>query len=180
MPALIEEIGERLYLAGVHEYGTVSPADVEFTQEVRDLCEVNKCGLYGKTWACPPAVGTVEECRERCLRYTEMLVFSGKYDIARPFDYNGMKRGMQDFRRVAHRAAEIAREYWPDFLLLANEGCDGCEKCTYPAEPCRFPERSHGAIEGYGIYVFKLARLAGLRYDNGALTITFFGALLYS
>ncbi|WP_041611743.1 DUF2284 domain-containing protein [Treponema primitia] len=166
--------------AGVYEYGEVSPGDIEFTQEVRELCKANKCGLYGKTWACPPAVGTVEECRLRCLCYKTMLVFSGKYDIARPFDYKAMHSGMVDFRRVARNVGAAARDHWSDFLLLANEGCDTCEVCTYPDSPCRFPEKFHAALEGYGIYVFKLARQAGLRYDNGDLTITFFGALLHN
>ncbi|MDR3249386.1 MAG: DUF2284 domain-containing protein [Treponema sp.] len=171
---------EKLREAGVHEYGMVSPADVEFTQEVRELCAVNKCRLYGKTWACPPALGTVEECRERCMQYKNMLVFSGKYDIARPFDYRAMHRGMGDFKNLAQRVGGIAREYLPGFLLLGNEGCGKCKTCTYPDNPCRFPDQVHGAIEGYGIYVFKLARLAGMHYDNGELTITFFGALLFN
>ncbi|MFQ6804175.1 MAG: DUF2284 domain-containing protein [Lachnospiraceae bacterium] len=34
------------------------------------------------------------------------------------------------------------------FLILSNEGCDLCSECTYPEAPCRFPDRSHGSIEG--------------------------------
>jgi predicted metal-binding protein len=109
-----------------------------------------------------------------------MLVFSGAYHLARPFDYRGMQAGMREFRVMARKVAEAGREFFPKTLLLANEGCDNCESCGYPAIPCRFPGRAAGAIEAYGIYVFRLARLAQMRYDNGDLTITFFGALLYS
>lgn len=50
---------------GIHEYGVISTTDIPFEQEIRKICEDNTCRLYGKTWACPPAVGTVVECRER-------------------------------------------------------------------------------------------------------------------
>ncbi|MDR0904954.1 MAG: DUF2284 domain-containing protein, partial [Oscillospiraceae bacterium] len=75
------EIKTALARAGVFEYGEVDPKAVEFTAEVRKYCEDNVCRQYGKTWACPPAVGTVDECRERAQGYDKMLVFSGKYDL---------------------------------------------------------------------------------------------------
>ncbi|HIV13348.1 MAG TPA: hypothetical protein IAA63_09455 [Candidatus Pullilachnospira stercoravium] len=53
-----------------------------------------------------------------------------------------------------------------------------CSECTYPEAPCRFPDRSHGSIEGYGIMVSDLANQAGINYINGANTVTYFGALL--
>lgn len=64
-----------------------------------------------------------------------------------------------------------------DFLLLANEGRDKCEKCTYPDAPCRFPDQTHGALEGYGIFVSELAKQAGIHYINGANTVTYFGGV---
>ena len=30
--------------------------------------------MYGKSWSCPPAVGTVDACRARCLAYPEALL----------------------------------------------------------------------------------------------------------
>ena len=35
----------------------------------------NKCGMYGSSWACPPAVGSVEECVAECLTYTQAFMF---------------------------------------------------------------------------------------------------------
>ncbi|MBQ9912152.1 MAG: hypothetical protein IJM49_03895 [Firmicutes bacterium] len=45
---------------------------------------------------------------------------------------------------------------------------------------CRFPDELQPSIEGYGLYVLELARLAGIRYNNGQSTVTFFGAVVYS
>lgn len=54
---------------GIHEYGLIATTEIPFEPEIRRICEDNTCRLYGTTWACPPAVGTVEECRTRCLQY---------------------------------------------------------------------------------------------------------------
>ena len=62
--------------------------------------------------------------------------------------------------------------------MLSNEGCDLCDKCTYPDAPCRFPNRAHGSLEGYGIFVSEIAKIAGINYINGANTVTYFGAVI--
>lgn len=51
--------------AGVFQYGTVDTASISFSREVRKMCEVNTCRQYGKTWACPPGLGTLEECQKK-------------------------------------------------------------------------------------------------------------------
>ena len=40
------------------------PANLEFRQEVREMCAAGKCHMYDKCWSCPPACGTVEESVE--------------------------------------------------------------------------------------------------------------------
>lgn len=45
----------------------LDPGTLELLPEVRDMCAENSCGKYDKNWACPPACGTLEECREKSL-----------------------------------------------------------------------------------------------------------------
>ena len=124
-------------------------------------------------------MGTVDECRARAQSYEKMLVFTAKYDLDDSFDFEGMRRGMKAFKEVAGRIDESLRRCLSHYLILGNEGCGVCESCTYPDAPCRFPGKSHGSIEGYGIFVSKLAAQAGVAYNNGENTVTYFGALLY-
>ncbi|MDR2517292.1 MAG: DUF2284 domain-containing protein [Spirochaetaceae bacterium] len=175
-----KNLQEILINAGVFEYGEVDLCEVEFTEEVREYCIQNTCRQYGKTWACPPAAGTVDECRERARRYNRMLVFSGKYAIGGSFDFEGMVSALQAFKTVVNTIDDGLRIKMSGYLLLGNEGCGNCRNCTYPDNPCRFPDKMHHSIEGYGIYVAKLARQAGIAYNNGGNTITYFGALLYN
>ena len=161
------------------QYGVVNPSQIAFRQDIRELCRANVCRQYGKTWACPPGVGTVEECRDRCLQYDTLLVFTGKYLLEDSFDYEGMQQGHKAFKALARQLEAAVKPRLADYLLLSNEGCDLCESCTYPTASCRFPHRLHHSIEGYGILVSDLANQAQVAYHNGENTVTYFGALLF-
>lgn len=164
---------------GIHEYGVISTTDIPFEQEIRKICEDNTCRLYGKTWACPPAVGTVVECRERCLQYKTALVFNGVYPLEDSFDYEGMFRGHGAFKDLCDRLYKLAKTQLREFLLLSNEGCKRCKNCTYPWAPCRQPELLFPSLEGFGIHVAKLANRTNIKYVNEKNTVTYFGMLLY-
>lgn len=174
------DLRDKLINAGVYEFGIVDSRDVEFRADVRAMCEEDKCHRYAKSWACPPAIGTVDECRDRAWSYNKMLVFSRKFDVEDSFDFEGIREAMKNFKGVAERLDEELRPVFKEYLILSNEGCGKCESCTYPDAPCRFPDKVHGSIEGYGILVSDLAKLAGVKYYNGRDTVTFFGAVLFS
>ena len=174
----MDKLRQLMDKAGVFQYGLTDTAKIRFTKEVRAMCEVNTCRQYGKTWACPPAVGSVEECRARVQQYDTMVVFSVKYDLEDSFDFEGMKAGMTRFKQVCRAIDAAVKPALTSCFILSNEGCDLCRECTYPDAPCRFPERSHGALEGYGILVSELAKQAGIRYTNGPDTVTYFGGLV--
>ena len=166
--------------AGFTECGSLSPRELRFHSEVRKICEGNSCRNYGASWACPPAVGTLEDCRARVERYGNMLLFTKKYAMESSFDFEAMGEGLQDFKKAVDRLHELVAPRLPDHLLLSNEGCGRCRKCTYPDAPCRFPDRLYHSLEGYGFVVNDLARAAHVRYNNGPNTVTFFGALLWN
>lgn len=173
-----ENIGETLESVGVFQHGIIATGDIVFSGEVRKLCEDNACGKFGRTWACPPALGTLDECRAICLGFGNMLVFSGKYDLEDSFDFEGMTEGMNAFKRMARELEQALRPRLARHLMLANEGCGACGDCAYP-DPCRLPGQAHGSLEGYGIFVNKLAESVGMNYINGANTVTYFGGLLF-
>ncbi len=161
------------------EAGEVPPGALVFHPEIRAVCEADSCRNYNRSWACPPAVGTLEECRERCLACGHFLLFSRSYPLEDSWDFQGMGEAHRDFQRQVDRLDEaletLALPSRP--LLLSNEGCIRCRKCTWPEAPCRFPEKLHPSLEGFGFVVSELAKAAGLSYraENG---VVYFGALL--
>lgn len=83
-------------------------------------------------------------------------------------------------RQDIQRAADPIRQEFPEALILSNESCDRCKKCTWPDSPCRFPDKCFHSIEGYGFLVSELAQRAGIRYLHGPGSVTFFGAVFYN
>lgn len=72
MAAVIRQIVTDLDLNS----GYVNIADITFHSDYREICSQNVCRCYGTTWACPPGVGTEEECIARLRSYDKMLLFS--------------------------------------------------------------------------------------------------------
>ena len=167
---------EDLRNLGLTSWAAIPAEEIVFSQEVRDMCAANQCGKYGTTWACPPAVGTLEECREKCLQYSSAFVFSAVYPLEDSFDFEGMMEGHDHFQCVCRKLRGLLEE---PFLLLSNEGCARCKTCTYPDAPCRFPDELSPSVEGYGIFVTQLAKRAGIPYYGGPNTVTYFGLVCF-
>ena len=165
---------------GFWESGYVAIENLKYYQEIRKLCEKNTCRNYATSWACPPAVGTIAECKARVNQYDKMLLFSQVYEIEDSFDFEGMVDGLHDFKQRVDRFQQNLGNALSEYLILSNEGCGRCAKCTYPDAPCRFPQFLHHSLEGYGFIVNELAKEAGIRYNNGSNTVTYFGALLFN
>lgn len=176
---LIEKILKECAAAGIHEQSVLSVDKIEFSDEVRHLCEVNYCGQYGTTWACPPAVGTVESCRAACRKFSQVYIFSTLHPLEDSFDLEGMEEGKNAHEDVCTSVREIFRKYFPENLMLTSEGCKNCKTCTYPDSPCRFPDKMYPSVESYGISVVNEAAAAGMHYINGANTVTYFGNIFF-
>ncbi len=126
-PFETQHFEDEMRAMGFDGWGFVNTDEITFDPEVRRMCEVNRCGQYGKTWACPPGVGSFEECRDRCLRFPRAMVFSGCYPLEDCFDYEGMQEG---HRRFADSCAQLHKKLTGDYLFLSNEGCRRCASCT--------------------------------------------------
>lgn len=165
---------------GFTETGYVEIKNIKYHPEVRKICEGNTCHNYGTSWACPPAAGTVEECKKRVEQYDKFLLFSKVYEVKDLSDFSTLLRDLHNFKRAVDMFDLRIKDILPKYQLLSNEGCGRCEKCTYPDGECRFPNLLHHSIEGYGFMIKELADAAGMKYNNGPNTVTFFGALLYT
>jgi predicted metal-binding protein len=164
----------------IHEYAFMNSTDVIFSEEVRDICKQNKCGMYGSSWACPPAVGSVEECKARCLAYSHSFMFTTVTEVKNRHDVKEWIRAGKEHEKLTDHVADIFRSHDADALVLSTEGCILCKTCTYPNAPCRFPDRMHPATEGYGIMVMQQAKACNIKYNNGTDTITYFSMVFFN
>ena len=174
---LQQEIEARLLELPIVQYMWIDTEDLDFSERVRMICK-QECPRYGKSWSCPPGVGTVEECQNRCLSYDGAFVFT---TIAEVQDIENMEETLgtrSGHEVVTHEIAGILKEYYSDTLAMSGDSCAICETCAYPEEPCRHPDRMIPCVEGYGIVVPLLAEKAGIEFMNGSNVVTWFGIVL--
>ena len=164
----------------IHQFAWLDPCDVPFCAEVRDMCKSNRCGLYGKTWTCPPGVGNWETLRDECRSYAHALVFTTKHILDDDFDFEGITDAGKRHKQADLALAERLKEAGIPHHLYSAGGCTLCKTCTYPDAPCRFPERVHRSMEACGIDVGALARACNLRYNNGPQTVTYFSMIVFA
>jgi predicted metal-binding protein len=156
------------------EYAVIPTGSITFSPELLKACEANVCGMYNKSWTCPPAVGPLEKQREKILAFDSAFVFTTKADLDDSFDYEGMVQAKDYHDRLT---AAMHDRFGKTNPVFGAGGCKLCEICAYP-DPCRFPDRIYSSIEAAGIDVTQLSKAGGVRYNNGENTITYFSMIL--
>lgn len=69
-----QELCKKAMELGATGAGVISLADVTPDPQFRDLCALNYCGRYGKSWTCPPGCGSLDQCAARLREYTRAVV----------------------------------------------------------------------------------------------------------
>ncbi len=160
-------------------YGWVDPRALEFSHRVRWICE-HECAMYGKSWACPPGVGTVESCRQKCLSYQKCLIISSITEVADISDLQETLATRGDHEALTDQVAQLLRSQGAQPYVLSTEACAICSRCAIlDGLPCRFPERMHPCVESQGINVIPVLERMGLEFQYGSNVVTWFSLLLY-
>jgi predicted metal-binding protein len=155
------------------------PLKIKVYSEVRDACVEDKCGSYGKNWACPPACGTLEDCEDRIRGCKSGLIMQTTGVLTDEFDWDGMLRiGEEHTEHIAAFSGEALAEY-PYSLVLGAGPCRVCPSCAYPYAPCRFPKQMTCSMEAYGMLVSEVCAGGGLPYFYGRGTLTYVACFLY-
>ena len=156
----------------LYVYAWVDPKSLEFSDRVRWVCQ-HECSMYGKSWACPPGVGTVEECRNRCLRYNGCLMISSLTEVEDISDLEATLATRKDHEALTDQVGDILRGAGVEPYILSTEACAICQHCAYPDAPCRHPDRMFPCVESQGILVTDLAEKHGLDFMNGNIVVWF-------
>ena len=171
-------IEEKLQDLPLYEYAFLSTDELTFTERVRYICET-ECPMYNKSWACPPAVGTVESCMARVREYPNFLLISTITEIS---DIANMEEGLAT--RASHEAVtrqvrDILQSEGAETYVLSTEACADCEQCSWPDAPCRKPDRMFPCVESHGVLVTDLAEKIGLDFIISSTLITWYSLLFY-
>ena len=160
------------------QYEFFKTEDLTFTPRVRLVCETD-WPRYGSSWACPPAVGTVEECRARCLLYPDALLITTMTEVDDLADIEGTLATRAPHEEITRQVNQLLREQGVETYPLSTESCAICETCTYPDAPCRHPERMFPCVESHGILIIDTAERLGIEFQPGGNVVTWFSLILY-
>ncbi len=164
--------------AGFSHWGFFPAGELRFLPEVRDMCAADRCRQYGKSWSCPPACGTLEECRGRAEAFDWGILLQTTVAMEDDFDVDAMAEGdrlqRERFDAFCGRIDPAERH-----LALGAGACSLCAACTYPDAPCRFPGRLRPSMEAYGLQVADVCKSAGTAYYYGPRTLTYSCCVLF-
>ena len=164
-----------------HECAELPVSRLVFSQELLDLCATNKCGNYNRSWTCPPAAGILEDQRRKIQSYENAFVFTTKHDLEDSFDFEGMEAGRENHICLTLEFRQLLGEGFSFYGAGSCPICkdaNGISNCAFP-RPCLHPEKKIGSIEAAGINVTELSKAAGLKYNNGPNTVTYFSMVLW-
>ena len=161
-------------------YGFIDPESLDFTQRVRYICST-ECPMYGQSWACPPAVGEVEECQAKCLRYESCLLISTLTEVSDIANLEETLATRGDHEAITNQIAGLMRQQGVEPYILSTEACAECERCAWlDGQPCRFPERMHPCVESHGINVIPAMEEIGIPFISGTNLVTWVSLLFFS
>ena len=173
-----EQLEMQLSELPLYQYAFVRTEDLMFSDRIRWICE-HECPMFGKTWACPPAVGSVAECAARCRRFEEVLLIATiteVSDIANIEETLSTRAPHEEITRLVH---EMVGSQAQETMVLSTEACAICESCSWPEAPCRHRDKMFPCVESHGIVVTDLAEKAGIDFYAEGNLVTWFSLIFY-
>lgn len=147
--------------------------------QVRAMCAADRCGMYGRSWSCPPGCGTLSRLEREMKGYARGLLVQTTAPLEDEFDAAGMAQARTRHRRSFEALVRCLRRFGQqDCLPLTAGACRVCLSCTYPDAPCRFPQKRMASMEACGLLVSEVCSRSGLGYFYGTGTVTYTSCVL--
>lgn len=175
-----ELLEQKLSELPLYIYAFLDPGELEFGERIRWICE-HECERYGKSWACPPAVGTLEACRAKCLSYDSCLMISTIVEVADIADIQETLDTRPAHETVTNDVGQLLRELGSEPYILSTESCELCRHCAYlEGKPCRRPGDMHPCVESHGINIIPVLERNGLEFQYGQNVVTWVSLLFFN
>ena len=175
-----EKLEQQLLELPLYAYFYIDPKSLEFSERIRWICR-HECPMYGKTWACPPGVGTVDQCREKCLGYQNCLVIGTITETEDIADIAKTLSTRPEHESITAQVEQFFLEQGIKPYILSTEACAVCERCAIlDGQPCRKPDRMHPCVESHGINLIPTLEENGLPFQYGDNMVTWYSLILFN
>ena len=175
-----ELLEQQLQELPLYVYTYIDPKSLDFSERVRYICKT-ECPMYGKTWACPPAVGEVDQCREKCLAYNSCLLVGTITEVDGQYNMEKSLATRPEHEKITNQIRQLMRQQGVEPYILSTEACAVCDRCAYlDGLPCRMPGRMHPCLESHGINLIPTLEEIGLEFNFAADVITWYSLLFFN
>ena len=163
----------------LYSYAWIDPRQLEFNQRIRWICE-HECPMYGKTWACPPGVGTVEHCAGKCRNFDNCLMIATITEVEDIADIQQTLATRPEHEEITNQVGAFLEEQGVKPYILSTEACAICQRCAIEdGQPCRYPEKMHPCVESHGINIIPVLEEQGICFQYGENVVTWISLLFY-
>ena len=171
---------QRLAELPLYAYHYIDPKALDFSERIRYICRY-ECPMYGKSWACPPGVGEVASCEQKCKGYQSCLLIGTITEVDDVADINACLETRGPHEAVTNQVRDILRQIGVEPYVLSSEACAACQRCAIlDGVPCRFPERMHPCVESHGIVLTTTLDSLGLEFQYGGNVVTWYSLLFFN
>ena len=125
----LELLESQLAELPLYGYFSIDPNALEFSDRIRWICE-HECPMCGRTWACPPGVGSVEDCRAKCLSYENCLMIATIVEVADITDINETLATRPEHEAITNQVRDLMRAQNVEPYVLSTEACAICDCCA--------------------------------------------------
>ena len=173
-----ETIESFIYDYPILEFHYLNRKDLIFSEKVRFICE-HECEHYGHSWACPPAIGSIQSCIRECEKYSRAFLFSTIAQVEDSLNFEACLKARKQHEELTLKLRERFRQEFGDVLALST-GCMQCETCAYPDSPCRHPDKRVATVESHGIMLMQTVEAMNICFNYGNDTVTYFTLLFFN
>ena len=164
----------------LYVYVFIDPNSIEYSSRIRWICE-HECPMYGKTWACPPGVGSVEDCSAKCRSYNSCLMIGTITEVEDIASIEQALTTRPEHEAITNTVRQMFREQGIEPYILSTEACAVCDRCAIlDGLPCRMPGRMHPCVESHGINLIPTLEENGLDFQYGGNIVTWYSLLFFN
>jgi len=175
-----EKLEQSLAELPLYVYLDIDPKRLEFSDRIRWICQ-NECPMYGKSWACPPGVGEVPDCRAKCLSYEKCLLIGTITEVSDTANISETLATRPPHEKLTNQVRDMLKEQGVTPYILSTEACAVCDRCAIlDGLPCRMPGRMHPCVESHGINLIPTLEENGLEFYYSNDIVTWYSLLFYN
>ena len=161
----------------IYQYTFFPISELVFDDKARNFCK-KECLDYGSSWACPPVIGSLKQCKNKCMEYEQVLLFSTVTKVSEFSQKERVECSKKEHEELTEQIEDFLRKENLQCYTLSTEVCSRCKKCSYPKKACVNPERMHPCIEGHGIFLSKILEHQAMDYFMDESMILRFSLIL--